>query len=147
MFLQGCDASLLIASTPSNSAERDAVPNLTVRGFDIVDEIKAQAEAACPGIVSCADIIALASRDAVVQVTANLWSLEAQPSFHAVEYSSKVDVSCINKQNEHMHSCIEVNMMIDFDSVANTISLFFGHAARRAFLGSRAGEEGWHGLF
>lgn len=59
---------MLIASTPGNSAERDAVPNFTLRGFDIVDDIKKQVEAICPGIVSCADIIALASRDAVVQV-------------------------------------------------------------------------------
>lgn len=66
--MQGCDASVLIASTPDNVAERDAVPNLTVRGYDIVDEIKSQVEAMCPGIVSCADIIALAGRDAVVQV-------------------------------------------------------------------------------
>lgn len=66
--LQGCDASVLIASTPSNSAERDAVPNFTLRGFDIVDDIKKQVEAICSGVVSCADIIALASRDAVVQV-------------------------------------------------------------------------------
>lgn len=65
---QGCDGSVLIASTPNNTAERDAVPNLTVRGYDIVDDIKSQVEAMCPGIVSCADIIALASRDAVVQV-------------------------------------------------------------------------------
>lgn len=66
--MQGCDGSVLIASTPDNVAERDAVPNLTLRGYDIVDDIKSQLEAMCPGIVSCADIIALASRDAVVQV-------------------------------------------------------------------------------
>lgn len=65
---QGCDGSVLIASTPENLAERDAVPNLTVRGYEIVDDIKSQVEAMCPGVVSCADILALASRDAVVQV-------------------------------------------------------------------------------
>jgi len=66
-FVQGCDGSVLIASTPDNVAERDAVPNLTVRGYDIVDDIKRQVEAMCPGVVSCADIITLASRDAVVR--------------------------------------------------------------------------------
>ncbi len=67
--MQGCDASVLIKSTPNNTAERDAIPNQTLRGFNIVDEIKSQVEAACPGIVSCADIIALAAKDAVFQVS------------------------------------------------------------------------------
>jgi hypothetical protein len=69
LFVQGCDASVLIKSTPNNTAERDAIPNQTLRGFDIVDEIKSQLEAVCPGIVSCADIIAIAAKDAVFQVS------------------------------------------------------------------------------
>lgn len=66
-FVRGCDASLLIKSTPSNTAEKDAGANLTVRGFDIIDAAKAAVEAlaGCKGKVSCADIIALATRDAV----------------------------------------------------------------------------------
>lgn len=59
---------MLIDSTPNNTAERDAIPNQSVRGYHIVDDIKSQVEVMCPGIVSCADIIALASRDAVVLV-------------------------------------------------------------------------------
>ncbi|KAG0628201.1 hypothetical protein M758_1G008700 [Ceratodon purpureus] len=74
--VNGCDGSVLIASTPDNVAERDAVPNLTVRGYDIVDDIKSQLEAMCPGTVSCADIIALASRDAVVQAGGPMWTVE-----------------------------------------------------------------------
>ena len=56
---------MLINSTSGN-AEKDATPNLTVRGFGFIEAIKTVLEAQCPGIVSCADIIALASRDAVV---------------------------------------------------------------------------------
>lgn len=74
--VNGCDGSVLIASTPDNVAERDAVPNLTVRGYDIVDDIKSQVEAMCPGVVSCADIIALAGRDAVVQAGGPTWTVE-----------------------------------------------------------------------
>lgn len=66
--LQGCDASLLINSTPNNAAEKDAGANLTVRGFDIIDAIKTAVEKICPGKVSCADIIALATRDSVALV-------------------------------------------------------------------------------
>ncbi len=67
-MLQGCDASNLIKSTPSNAAELDALPNLTLHGMDLIDTAKAAVEEACPGIVSCADIISLATRDAVVTV-------------------------------------------------------------------------------
>lgn len=62
---QGCDASILLNSTASNTAEKDAPPNLTVRGYAAIDDIKATVEAQCPGVVSCADILALAARDSV----------------------------------------------------------------------------------
>lgn len=42
-----------------------ALPNKTARGFELIDEIKSLLEEACPSIVSCADIITLATRDAV----------------------------------------------------------------------------------
>lgn len=63
--LQGCDASVLINSTKNNQAEKAGVPNQTLRGFDFIDRVKAVVEAECPGVVSCADIIALTARDAV----------------------------------------------------------------------------------
>ncbi|KAG8473946.1 hypothetical protein CXB51_034006 [Gossypium anomalum] len=61
----GCDASVLLNSTTNNTAEKDAIPNLTLAGFDVIDDIKAEVEKKCPNVVSCADVLALAARDAV----------------------------------------------------------------------------------
>ena len=63
--MQGCDGSVLLNDTSGEQTQR---PNLTLRSFDVVDNIKAQVEAVCPGVVSCADILAVAARDSVVAV-------------------------------------------------------------------------------
>lgn len=66
-FVEGCDASVLISSTPNNKAERDAEINLSLPGdgFDAIVRAKTAIEARCPGIVSCADIISMATRDLI----------------------------------------------------------------------------------
>lgn len=61
-FVQGCDASILIAGA---SAEQTASGHSGLRGFDVIENAKKQLERICPGVVSCADIVALAARDAV----------------------------------------------------------------------------------
>ncbi|KAL6551768.1 Peroxidase 73 [Orobanche gracilis] len=68
----GCDASVIIASTPDNEAEKDHPDNLSLAGdgFDTVIKAKAAVDAVsrCRNKVSCADILALATRDVIVLV-------------------------------------------------------------------------------
>lgn len=66
----GCDASILVSSTPFNKAERDADINLSLPGdaFDVVVRAKTALELACPNTVSCADILAVATRDLVTMM-------------------------------------------------------------------------------
>lgn len=61
-FVHGCDASILIDGP---SSERKAGPNLSVRGYELIDALKTLSEAQCPEIVSCADIIAIATKEVI----------------------------------------------------------------------------------
>ncbi|THF99559.1 hypothetical protein TEA_025596 [Camellia sinensis var. sinensis] len=69
----GCEGSVLLNSTKKNQAEKDAFPNLSLRGFQVVDAVKTAVEKKCPGIVSCADILALVARDAVSVINGPSW--------------------------------------------------------------------------
>ncbi|KAK3188292.1 hypothetical protein Dsin_027853 [Dipteronia sinensis] len=74
-FVRGCDGSVLLDS-PTKQAEKDAIPNLTLRGYQIIDRVKTAVEKACPGVVSCADIVAIVARDVVVELRGLSWDVE-----------------------------------------------------------------------
>ncbi|KAM1050145.1 hypothetical protein ACFX13_032663 [Malus domestica] len=61
-FVTGCDASILLDGEDS---EKTAPQNYGLGAFVVIDKIKTVLEQRCPGVVSCADILNLATRDAV----------------------------------------------------------------------------------
>ncbi|XP_074295173.1 peroxidase 72-like [Silene latifolia] len=75
-FVQGCDASLLLDNHGTIISEKLSKPNKnSVRGFEVLDEIKVRLEEACPLTVSCADIVALAARDSTVLAGGPYWEV------------------------------------------------------------------------
>ncbi|GAA0142804.1 peroxidase [Lithospermum erythrorhizon] len=88
-FVNGCDASVLIDGP---NTEKTGVPNLLLRGFEVIDNAKAQIEAICPGVVSCADILALAARDSVVLTRGITWRVPTGRRDGLVSLASDTDI-------------------------------------------------------
>ncbi|OIT05713.1 PREDICTED: peroxidase 11-like [Nicotiana attenuata] len=75
-FVQGCDGSVLLDDMVNLQGEKKAPNNKNaLKGFRIIDRIKNRLESECPGIVSCADILTVAARDAVLLVGGPYWDV------------------------------------------------------------------------
>ncbi|KAI3671879.1 hypothetical protein L1987_87076 [Smallanthus sonchifolius] len=76
-FVQGCDASILLDDGPSIVSEKNALPNKgSVRGYEVIEAAKSEVEQLCPGVVSCADMLTVAARDASEMVGGPTWSVK-----------------------------------------------------------------------
>ncbi|CAA0406350.1 unnamed protein product [Arabidopsis thaliana] len=87
-FVQGCDGSVLLSGPNS---ERTAGANVNLHGFEVIDDAKRQLEAACPGVVSCADILALAARDSVALTNGQSWQVPTGRRDGRVSLASNVN--------------------------------------------------------
>ncbi|CAN0927799.1 Peroxidase 10 [Linum grandiflorum] len=73
-FVNGCEGSILLDDTVAFKGEKNAPANRgSARGFEVIENIKSDVEKACPGTVSCTDILALAAREAVVLTGGPYW--------------------------------------------------------------------------
>ncbi|OEL29341.1 Peroxidase 19 [Dichanthelium oligosanthes] len=102
-FVEGCDASILIAPTANAGPAARAPPkverdmeenrNLAQEAFDTVELAKAAVESKCPGIVSCADVLALAARDYVQQAGGPYYDVKKGRKDSKVSLAGKVSGS------------------------------------------------------
>ncbi|KAL8229148.1 hypothetical protein R6Q57_014048 [Mikania cordata] len=92
-LVDGCDGSVLISSTNFNKAERDADINLSLPGdgFDVVVRAKTALELACPGVVSCADILAVATRNLVTMTGGPFYAVKLGRRDGLVSTASSVE--------------------------------------------------------
>ncbi|CAN8251432.1 unnamed protein product [Cochlearia groenlandica] len=94
-FVNGCDASVLIQSTPNNKAEKDHPDNISLAGdgFDVVIKAKKALDVfpSCRNKVSCADILALATRDVVVAAGGPKYKVELGRRDSLVSTASSVN--------------------------------------------------------
>lgn len=92
-FVEGCDASVIIQSTPNNTAEKDFRDNLSLAGdgFDTVMKAKQAVENVCPSTVSCADILTMATRDVVALAGGPKFNVELGRRDGLISQASRVD--------------------------------------------------------
>nr|POE95245.1 peroxidase 27 [Quercus suber] len=74
---KGCDGSVLLNSSTNQTEKKNAFPNLSLRGFQIIDIAKSALEKARPGVVSCADILALVASDVIATIKGPSWEVES----------------------------------------------------------------------
>ncbi|XP_073290670.1 peroxidase 60-like [Primulina huaijiensis] len=88
-FVNGCDASILL---DGSNSEKTAIPNLSVRGYEIIESAKRVLEKICPGVVSCADIIVMATRDAVSMSGGGRYTVQTGRKDGTVSLASNVNL-------------------------------------------------------
>ncbi|XVF46085.1 hypothetical protein PTKIN_Ptkin02bG0259900 [Pterospermum kingtungense] len=92
----GCDASILLNHEGS---ERTAEASRTLRGFQVIDDIKVEVEKMCPATVSCADILTAATRDATVLLGGPYWMVPYGRKDSRSSYAKDADMVPMGRES------------------------------------------------
>lgn len=135
-FVNGCDASLLLDNSASIQSEKDAGPNTnSTRGFDVVDKIKTAVENSCSGVVSCADILALAAEASVSLSGGPSWNVQLgrRDSLTANQGGANTSIPSPTEGLTNITSKFSAVGLNTNDLVALSGAHTFGRAQCRAF--------------
>ncbi|CAN6467114.1 unnamed protein product [Victoria cruziana] len=132
---QGCDGSVLLDDSATIQSEKSAAPNInSLRGFELIDSIKAALELLCPGVVSCADIVAVAARDSVATLGGPNYGvlLGRRDSLVANQSGANTDLPGPSSSLSQLNASFAVKGLSFGDMVALSGAHTFGRA--RCFL-------------
>ncbi|CAN1262908.1 Peroxidase 4 [Linum perenne] len=77
LHFHDCFVNVTISLSALHYGEQTAAPNVgSVRGYNVIEDIKSEVEKVCPGVVSCADIVAIAARDSTVIAGGESWEVK-----------------------------------------------------------------------
>ncbi|CAN1155748.1 Peroxidase 4 [Linum perenne] len=77
LHFHDCFVNVTISLSALYYGEQTAAPNVgSVRGYNVIEDIKSEVEKVCPGVVSCADIVAIAARDSTVIAGGESWEVK-----------------------------------------------------------------------
>ncbi|KAL3509888.1 hypothetical protein ACH5RR_029289 [Cinchona calisaya] len=125
-FIEGCDASILLTESNGTSmVERQAIPNQTLKGFEFIDIIKEELEKECPGIVSCSDILVLATRNFIILSGGPYYPVYTGRKDNNQSFFSKA-LSDIPRPNGNIIGTLRLFSLRGF-SARETVALLGGH--------------------
>ncbi|KAF8396045.1 hypothetical protein HHK36_017657 [Tetracentron sinense] len=136
-FVNGCDGSILLDDSSSIQSEKNAAPNVnSTRGFDVVDNIKTSLESSCPGVVSCADILAIAAEASVSLAGGPTWSvlLGRRDSTTANQAGANTSIPSPSEGLSNITSKFSAVGLDTTDLVALSGAHTFGRAQCRLFI-------------